>query len=171
MVEIYNIDVTSHERFARDQQEIEAFKQQFHLPTTSTRFFDVQTKVLDFVPKQPAVDLLMQTFMRSSWARFGLPERYHAQRFFSSHVAPSLGSQEKQTADIERVRAFLNKETRERFDKERDERRHREGDAHDEEEELCDEGDALIELLDKGIRETNEMVDFVSARVKQFIQA
>lgn len=161
MVEIYNIDVSSHERFARDQQEIEAFKKQYHIPAASTRFFDVQTKVLDFVPKQPAVDLLMQTFLRSSWARFALPARYHGQRFFSSHIAPSLGSAEKQDADINRIKGFLEKENS----------KVNSDDNKREQEEKDEEAQALLILLEKGIKETNAMVDFVSARIHQFIQA
>lgn len=176
MVEIYNLDISSHEEFARSKQEMEAFKSQYHTPATGVRFFDVQTKILDFVPKHQAIDLLMQTFCRSSWARFSLPLKYSGQRFFTSYVAPSLGSAQKQNADVQRIISYLNQKTGNRYEQERETRRNKDKqkslhEEKNEEEEMNEEGDALIELLEKGIKETNEMIDFVSARIHQFIQA
>jgi hypothetical protein len=180
MVEIYNIDISSHEQFARTQAEVEAFKSQYYTPSTGIRFFDVQTKILDFVPKHPAVELLMQTFVRSPWARFLLPPNYYNQRFFSSYVAPSLGSAQKQTADIQRITGYLNQRTENRYEQERDKRREKRQNQdqgqedqrqESEEEKMSKEGDALIELLEDGVKKTNEMVDFISSRIHQFIQA
>ena len=175
MVEIYSYDVTTHERFARDQQEIEAFRKQYHLPPSGAKLVAVQTKVLDFIPKHAAVDLLMQTFQRKMWARFMIPKNYYLQRFASSHVAPSLGGTEKQDADIHRLEAYLKRKTGGRFvrkeHKEDGEEGEKEKKQESEEEEMMREGGTLIDLLEKGVKETNEMVDYVFARMHQFVQA
>ena len=173
MVEIYSYDITTHERFARDQQEVEAFRKQYHIPTSGARQFAVQTKILDFVPKHPAVVLLMQTYQRKMWARFMIPKNYYLQRFASSYVAPSLGAKEKQEADIHRLEAFMKRKTNGRFiansSKLESERGRKKGSP--EEEEMVKEGEILINLLEKGVKETNEMVDYVFARMHQFVQA
>lgn len=172
MVEIYSYDITTHERFARDQQEIEAFRKQYHVPPGGARQIAVQTTVLDFVPKHPAIVLLMQTYQRKMWARFMIPKNYYLQRFSSSYVAPSLGSKEKQDADIHRLEAFLKRKTHGRFDRNQNhEKRGNEAGKKSGEEEMIREGAALISLLEKGVKETNEMVDYVFARMHQFIQA
>jgi hypothetical protein len=177
MVEIYSYDITTHERFARDQQEVEAFRRQYHLPPSGARIVAVQTKILDFVPKHPAIVLLMQTYQRKIWARFMIPKNYYLQRFASSYVAPSLGPREKQDADIHRLEAYLNHKTHGRYKKEKEEREEGRGgeeekEKGDEEEAaLLDEGKALIHLLEKGVKETNQLVDYVIARMHQFVQA
>ncbi len=167
-LEIYNYDVTTHERFARDQQDVEAFRKQYHLSPSGSRVVAVQTKILDFVPKQPAIVLLMQTYQRTLWARFEIPKNYYLQRFSSSYVAPSLGSKEMQDADIHRLESYLSNRTEGRFkpDAEREKK-----DQKNEEDEMIDEGKVLIDLLKHGVKETNEMVDFVISRMYQFIQA
>jgi hypothetical protein len=175
MVEIYSYDITNHERFARDQQEIEAFRKQYHISPSGARQVAVQTTILDFVPKHPAVVLLMQTYQRKMWARFMIPKNYYLQRFSSSYVAPSLGPKEKQDADIHRLEAYLNRKTHGRFvhnkpdQEDKDEQKKEEKDQ--EEGEMIQEGEALITLLEKGVKDTNEMVDYVFARMHQFIQA
>lgn len=166
MVEIYSYDITTHERFARDQEEVEAFRKQYHIPIGGARLA-IQTRVLDFIPKHPAIVLLMQTYQRKMWASFNIPKNYYLQRFSSSHIAPSLGSSEKQEADIHRLEAFLKRKTQGRFiRKNRDQE-----DGNRDEKEMMDQGEVLITLLEKGVKETNEMVDYVFARMHQFIQA
>lgn len=166
MVEIYSYDVTTHERFARDQQEIEAFRKQYHIPPSRTQMIAVQTRVLDFVPKHNALALLMQTYQQKLWARFMIPKNYYTQRFASSYVAPSLGTTEKQEADLNKIRAFIRNQTRGRRVRPKEER-----DESNQDEQLADEGDQIIEMLEKGVKETNEMVDFIISRMHQFVQA
>lgn len=171
MVEIYSYDVTTHERFARDQQEVEAFRLQYHVPPSGTRLFAMQGTVLDFIPKHSAVSLLFQTFQRKTWSRFGIPKNFHNQRYLSSYVAPSMGSRERQDADIERIKAYIKQKTHGRIPlkekKEEDQRRRQQS----EEEEMVEEGELIIALLEKGVKETNEMVEYIIARMHQFIQA
>lgn len=170
MVEIYSYDITTHERFARDQQEIEAFRKQYHIPPSRAKLIAVQTRVLDFVPKHPALVLLMQTYQRKMWARFMIPKNYYAQRFTSSYVAPSLGATEKQEADIRKIRAFLKNQTRGRVVRRKEEREKDERERN-RDEQLTDEGEVLVEMMEKGIKETNEMIDFIISRMHQFVQA
>lgn len=170
MVEIYSYDITTHERYAHDQQEIEAFRKQYHIPPSRAGLVAVQTRVLDFIPKHPAVVLLMQSYQRKMWARFVIPKNYYTQRFSSSYVAPSLGTIEKQEADIHKIQAFLKNQTRGRMVR-RKEERGEEGRERSRDEELIDEGEAIIEMMEKGVKETNEMVDFVISRMHQFVQA
>ena len=174
MVEIYNYEVTTHERFARDQQEVEAFRKQYHMPPGRAGVIAVQTKILDFVPKHPAIVLLMQTYQRKMWARFVIPKNYYLQRFSSSYVAPSLGAKERQEADVYKLEAYIKRKTRGRFDrKQREQQREKAGREQpaSAEEEIMEEGEALIHLLEQGVKETNEMIDYVIARMNQFIQA
>jgi len=165
MVEIYSYDITTHERFARDQQEIEAFRQQYHVPPSGARLIAIQTKVLDFIPKHTAIALLFQIYQKKTWARFAIPKNFHNQRFLSSYVAPSLGSKEKQDADIHKVEAILKRLGKDRRGKQQQQDDESEGD------EASEEGELIIQLLEKGVKETNEMVDYVIARMHQFIQA
>lgn len=172
MVEIYSYDITTHERFARDQQEVEAFRLQYHVPPSGARLIAAQSKVLDFIPKHTAVALLFQTYQRKTWARFAIPKNFHNQRFLSSYVAPSLGTKEKQNADIQRIESYLKQKRKgkalplgEKGEEERKEKR------KNEEEEILDEGELIITLLEKGVKETNEMVEYIIARMHQFIQA
>jgi Family of unknown function (DUF5399) len=174
MVEIYSYDITTHERFARDQQQVEAFRKQYHIPPSGARQVAVQTTVLDFIPKHPAIVLLMQTYQQKIWARFEIPRNYYLQRFAASYVAPSLGTKEKQDADIHRLEAYLKRKTRGRFVRrqEREEKEQKEQQRGNQEEEaIIEEGEVLIQLLEKGVKETNEMIDYIFARMHQFIQA
>lgn len=170
MVEIYSYDITTHERFARDQQEIEAFRKQYHLPPSGARLIAPQTRVLDFVPKHPAIVLLMQTYQKKMWARFVIPKNYYLQRFSSSYVAPSLGPAEKQDADIHRLEAFLKRKKQRKYKRKMGEEREQEKEQ-EQDSSMVEEGETLINLLEKGVKETNAMVDYVFARMHQFIQA
>ncbi len=174
MVEIYSYDITTHERFARDQQEIEAFRLQYHLPPSGARLIAVQTKVLDFIPKHTAIALLFQTYQKKTWARFAIPRNFHNQRFLSSYVAPGLGSKEKQDADIQRIEAFLQQQIQDRAilrREEEEERGQQQEEEEPSEEETKEEAGLIIELLEKGVKETNEMVEYIISRMHQFIQA
>lgn len=170
MVEIYSYDITTHERFARDQREVEEFRKQYHIPPSRAGVVAVQTRILDFIPKHSAIVLLMQTYQRKMWARFTIPKNYYLQRFASSYIAPSLGVHEKQDADTHRIEAFLKRKTKGRFVRKgkKDDQGQRE---KNEEEQMGEEGEILMEMLEKGVKETNEMVDFVYARMHQFVQA
>lgn len=162
MPELFNIDIATHDTYARAQEEVRAFKEQYHLPASGTRYIAIQSKVLDFIPKYPAATLLLQTFIKKSWARFAIPKNYHNQRFLSSYIAPSLGPREKQDADIAKIENVLKRKKRERDGQQNQE----EEDRHFEE-----EAEALIRLLEEGVKETNLMVDFVISRMYQFVQA
>ncbi|MFN0065745.1 MAG: DUF5399 family protein [Chlamydiales bacterium] len=161
MVEIYSHDISSHERYAHDQNLIEDFQKAYHLPPSAAGIVAVQTRILDMNPKLPAIVMLMQTNQRKMWAGFSIPAHFYTQRAKSSYVAPSLGSAEKQDADVQRLLAIIAEHG---GDQESG------GKEEEEEDTPKREGEILIELLEKGIKETNEMVDFVISRMNQFVQ-
>ena len=169
MVEIYSYDITTHERFARDQQEVEAFRKQYHIPLSGVQVMAAQTRVLDFIPKHPALAMLLETYQQKMWARFMIPKNYYTQRFSSSYVAPSLGATEKQEADVHKIHAFIKNQTRGRKVRPKEERK--ETGVKNRDEDLSDEGGSIVEMMEKGVKETNEMVDFVISRMHQFVQA
>lgn len=169
MVEIYNIDITTHERFARDLQAVEAFRKQYHVPATGERTIVAQTKILDFIPKHTAIVLLLQMYQKKTWALFAVPKHFYEQRYTSSYIAPSLGSTDKLNADIQKLQAFVKQKTAGKIlEKEEQRRDQRE---KSEEEEILEEGQIISQLLEKGIKETNAMVDFVISKMHQFVAA
>lgn len=149
MVEIYNYDV--HDRYAKDQELVESFVKQYQLPPSRAGVVAIQTKVLDFIPKHSAIALLMQTHQKKTWAGFEPPPNFYMQRFSSSYVAPSLGSYEKQDADIHKVESFLKSRV--------------------EEQSVFEQGESIIQLLDFGIKRTNQEIDYIFSRIHQFVQA
>lgn len=169
MVEIYNYDITTHERFAKDQQDIEAFRKQYHIPAAQAKIIDEQTRILDFVPKHPAIVLLMQTYQHKIWARFVIPQDFYSQRTPSNYIAPSLGSVEKQDADIYKLKAFVKSQTRGKRVLPKEDRKGVVG-IRNREEQLLDESDSIIKMLDDGVKLSNKMVDEIIGKVYQFIQ-
>ena len=169
MVEIYNIDITTHERFARDVQAVEAFRRQYHVPTTGERTIVAQTKILDFIPKHTAIVLLLQMYQKKTWALFAVPKHFYEQRLTSSYIAPSLGSTEKLNADIQKLHAFVKQKTKDKI-RENEDREQRDR-KKSEEEEILEEGEIISLLLEKGVKETNSMVDFVISKMHQFVAA
>jgi len=173
MVEVYsdNAWIASHERFARDQKEVEAFRKQFHIPPSGERIVSVQTKVLDFIPKYPAISLLLEIYVRKSWARFAIPDNYYTQRFFTSRVAPSLGPPEKQEADIRKLENFVRDKTHKPLLQLLEEREEKGDQEKEEEDPIVEEARILARLLQKGVKDINEMIDFIVTRMYQFVQA
>lgn len=171
MVEVYNIDISTHERFARDLQAVEAFRKQYHVPATGERTIAIQTKILDFIPKHPAITLLLQIYQKKTWALFGVPDKYYEQRWSTSYVAPSLGSTDKVNADLQKIEAYVKSKGGKIRRKEEEEEEDGKQQRGKEEEELSEEGQIISALLEKGVKETNEMVDFVIAKMHQFVAA
>ncbi|MCH9609328.1 MAG: hypothetical protein S4CHLAM45_08000 [Chlamydiales bacterium] len=167
MVEVFNIGIGQHERYAQDQEMVEKFQEQYHMPPAGARYIAGQTKILDLVPKQPALELLMQTQKRKSWAQFKSPQNFYNQSYASQFIVPSLGPIEKQDADIARIRAILEEEGdgQEEGDQPTEEE---EGDGQEEGDQPT-EGEILLDLL-MTVRDTNEMIDYVHSRIGQFLQ-
>lgn len=164
MVEIYSYNITTHERYDKDQAEIEAFRKQYHVPPSGARYIAAQATVLDLVPKHPAVVLLMQTYQRKMWSSITLPKDYSTQRVSSPYVAPSLGPIEKQDADVQKIHAYIRKLAVD-YEKKPSAQYAREKGS------IEQEAKSIIDLLEKGVKETNILVDMVIARTHQFIHA
>lgn len=160
-VEVYN-DVTwipHHERYARDTQAAEDFAKYYHISASNARVIAAQTKIVSVIPKYPEIYLLLGTYLRKSWSRFAVPENYLTQQSFTSYIAPSLGPPEKQEADIRKIENYLRQEVGiETFDLE--------GEGGDP---LVDQGRAIAVMLKKGVKENNELVRFITERMRSFI--
>lgn len=165
MVEIYKISITDHDRFARDQKAIEAFRRDFHIPAAGERAIAVQTTILDFIPKHSAIVLLLQIYQKKSWALFAIPLNYYNQRFVSPYIAPSLGPVERQQADIQKILAFVKQKTGWTPEIHRMEGQGKEARA------MIEEGTRIVRLLEKGVMETNGLIDLVLEGIYKFIQA
>ncbi len=150
MVELWNIGLSDHETYARAQQEVLAFQQQFHLSTQATKLVAVQTTVLDFIPKFENTMLLLGTYKKKSWSRFAIPNNYHVQRLTSSYVAPSLGPPEKRKADIAKIETTLRQNPAD--------------------EEINKQGQSVIEVIGDSMFR-NEMIDFTTYNQLRFLQA
>lgn len=171
MVELYNIDIATHERFARDQQAIEAFRKQYHISPTGPRTISLQTTILDFIPKPPALTLLLQLYQKKNWALFSVPKNFYTQaRPITSYIVPSLGSSEKQDADVQKIRALLKQKAPHAVQRREQQDQKQEQKREETEEEIVEEGEIIIALLEKGIKETNNMVDYIISRMNQFVQ-
>ncbi|MEZ5314963.1 MAG: DUF5399 family protein [Chlamydiales bacterium] len=164
MVKIYNYDIHAHERFARDQEEVEAFYKQYHLPISQSYLVAKQTSILDLIPKLSAIVRLMETYRKKTWAGFNIPENYYSQRLAASpYLAPSLGTPEKQIADINKIRTFLNTQAESRLSNKQKE-------TQTSQDVLNQEGEAIIHMIE-GIKQVNDMINFVITRMCQFVQA
>lgn len=170
MAEISNYDTSVHERFARDQQEIEAFQRQYQVLPEQARGVAVQTQVVNAVPNYPEWAQLLQVYQRKRWAYFVMPLHYTSQRVLSPYIAPSFGPVERQNAEIGKIEAFVKKKTEGKKVRRKEERA-KDDSQKNSEEALLDEGDALIEMIRRGIKEPNEMVTYILSRMLQFVQA
>lgn len=151
MVEIYNIDISSHEQFARSEKAFETFRRQYHIPRSGERAIAVQTAILDLVPKPSALSSLFGLQQQISWASFPLFKDVGRFRTFSSYLVPSLGAPEKQDADIQRISLIVAQQ------KEK-------GDPTAEE-----EGQLFIGVLSE-VKETNQMISFIVSQMFRFLQ-
>ncbi len=150
MPQISDYDFTAHERYAWGQSQMEAFNKQYHIPPQGAGSVAVQSQALGLVPTHSATDSLMQTYVRKTWSFFLAPFRYFMQRLSSSKVAPSLGSRELLDAEVLKIRSFLKQQNNPKLD---------------------GEGEAIIQMIDFGIIKTNNDIDYITSRMKQFIQA
>lgn len=159
------ISVSDHERYASDKQAVEAFRRDFHIPAAGERAIALQTTILDFIPKHPAIVLLLQIYQKKSWVLFAIPLNYYNQRLISPYIAPSLGTQEKQKADISKILAFVKQKTGWTPEMGEMEGGSREAKI------MILEGNRIIRLLNKGVMETNSLIDLVLEGIYKFIQA
>jgi hypothetical protein len=145
---IYNDPLSVSERFAQDTRRTEEYKGEFQVPFAGERTIAQQTTIQTVTPKPPALTMLMGLDRKITWAHIAPPPGFYNQHIFSQRFAPLMGYEEMQDADIRKIQALIE--------------------AHPEAEE---QGQILIQMLEKGIKETNTWGDFVQARMREFVPA
>ena len=147
---IFDYGMRVSDDFARRAEEVQAFEKTYSVPLSGARAVALRAKVLDFIPRYSALQLLLGFFQKKVWARIEVPKNYHTQRLRPSYVAPSLGSVENVEATITKLETFLTTQT---------------------DPQVVDKGTVIVRLLREGVLDTNKMVDFVIAHMYQFVQA
>lgn len=146
MVEIDDMWIKANNNFARSQEEMAAFAKAFDT-SKAARIISVQAWTADFVAKFPHTVLFLGNYVKKFWARVAPPQAYYWQRFFTSHLAPSLGTIETQEALILKLQTFV---------------------ATSSDRETAEEGSQIITLL-KMVIDLNAQVDECKAKMQQFI--
>lgn len=149
MTEISNYDISVHDQFARATQAAEEFQQIFHIPAAGMQSIAGQAIALQLVPQPSELDRLLRLNDRKLWIEVSLPPEFAMQRAFGSLMAPTLGSQEKLSGDMENIKNFLTER------KQEDEQ---------------SEGQTILGMLTH-VHASNEIVLYIQGRMMQFIQA
>lgn len=173
MAEIGNLDSFQvSESFAQSTHEMEKWSKDFKVPISKAGAVPFD-RILDLAPKYPAMTLLMQTHQKTTWSNVKPPENFFSQRCDSRFIATSLGSCEKLDAVVETV---------EQVELERG--IHTAAAAAPDDLSADFDPDALelpqsAQNLSAGqrianaalaVRDTNDAIEYVDSRVKQFLQ-
>ncbi len=148
----------AHEQYAHGLSNYELFIRQYHVPPSQSGNIASKAAFQNVVPIAPAVDQLMGSRQRKTWARFSIPPSYFSQRFFSPYFAPSIGDAQ---AEVRRIKGFLqrafgaNPTTFETPEKRK----------------MYEEGQLIIKLLEDGIAKPNEIIRLVQLKRLEFIAA
>ena len=105
MATIDQLDIGIYIQYAQRTYMIEETKRTYQLDQASS--IPPQTQVVDIYARRSEMDLLLGVIpLHAPWAEFLPPKKFRRQRRspFSFHrIAPSLGSSEKQEADLARL--------------------------------------------------------------------
>jgi hypothetical protein len=148
MATIDQLDLQVYFQYARWTEYIENVNKEFRLKEAES--IPAQTQVVDISPKLSHLDLLLgvAVFM-TPWAYFLPPKKFNLQRrspFSFSRVAPSLGSAEKQEADMARLAGEICQTKEEEVEKA-----------------------VLLNCLGN-LEKLNSLLSFIVGRIGQFLQ-
>lgn len=151
MVEIWSLGVGPSEDYARAEERFKEFRETYHIPPSAAGIVAFQTVIRDLVPKPSAIDLLMGTFKKwKPWSLFEIPPNFNTQpRSRSHYVVPSLGSREKQEADVHKLETIIKTSGKS----------------------IANEGQVLIKLLKDGTIPMDAMTDDMLANMLRFLHA
>ena len=148
MTTIDKLDIGIYIQYARRTQMIEQINQQYHLQEASS--IPPQISVVDLYPKLTELDLLLGVVqLHPPWAHFVAPQSFGVQRrspFTFSRVVPSIGDQQKQEKDEQK----LDQEECETPEEENEKK--------------------ALKKCFKQISTINEWLGFIVGRVGQFLQ-
>lgn len=148
MTTIDKLDIAIHIQYARRTQFIEQVSDEFRLKEADQ--VSAQLQIVDFYPRMSELDLLLGVVPRHApWAVFYPPDTFNSQRrspFAFHRVAPSLGSIDKQQADMAKLASVKTSTPEEKGEKE------------------------TLTSCFETIEEINDLIGFVVGRVGQFLQ-
>lgn len=148
MTTIDKLDIGIHVQYARRTQFNEEIQHEYRLSEAGT--VPAQTAVVDLHPRPADLDLLMGvTTSHAPWAYFFPPQRFFSQRrspFAFHRIAPSLGSEEQQEADIAKLQSVKCSTP-----------------------EMKHERGVLMKFFEQ-IEDLNDMIGFIVGRIGQFLQ-
>lgn len=150
-------DLDVSERFAVDRAAIEAYGREFHVPAAGERFIAAQTTIKDLNPKPTALTLLLQLHQKTTWAAVCPPAHFFQQHLFSYRFAPSMGYSEKQEADMHKIKAIAESFVAKL--------------SAQEMQEVHEEATILTSMLESGVKEPNDLIDFVLSKMREFVAA
>ena len=163
---IDNLGLEPSVRFAKDQAYYD------HAITAESSYVSTQTEVDVLSPYfTPAFDSIFQMSMRNSpWAFFSAPKGYNDQnmRLFTFQAIPSLGVEELQSANIEKIREFSERVKNAKGKKKKGTKQ--KGDVSEEdqeEEETLKEAKTLLHLLEC-ITDLDKLLQAINSRRGQY---
>ncbi len=169
MVTIDRIDISHYFQYARRVASVEYTYKLFHLDQVNS--IPAHASVVDVSPKLDDMEELFG-FRQSTqpWAAFTEPDDFATQRrstFAFDRVCPTLGTMEKQLADLQRLQNFIVEKDREGKKQGQGQEEKSEGfsphDTKAEKKLLCN----CLEEVEK----LNQLIGFIISRVGQFLQA
>ena len=163
---IDNLGLEPSVRFAKDQAYYD------HTITAESSYVSTQTEVDVLSPYfTPAFDSIFQMSMRNSpWAFFSAPKGYNDQnmRLFTFQAIPSLGVEELQSANIEKIQEFSERVKNSRGKKKK--RTKQKGDVSEEDQEgdeTLKEAKTLLHLLEY-ITDLDKLLQTINSRRGQY---
>ena len=167
-----NIDFNVHEQFAQHSAEVEKWSKDFQVPISKAGFVPFD-KVIDVAPKYPAMTQLMQTHQRTMWAGALAPEGFSSQRPNSRLTAISVGSSEMldnvidQINQVEQQHGISAPANIGQDDLSID----FDPDAIDipQSAQTLSPGQRIANVA-RAVRDTNDAIEYIYSRIKQFLQ-
>jgi hypothetical protein len=119
MATIDSFDISVHIQYAQRTEFVESIRKEFRLEQAAS--IPPQIQVVDFQPKPAEIDLLLGVArVLTPWALFLPPPKFKGRRrspFTVARIVPTLGSQEKQDDQEEKIahaECFTSEEEREK---------------------------------------------------------
>lgn len=139
---ISNLSFEVSQGYARLKQSEEKFNQEYKVDRSGGRTVAVQAEVRSAVPTPTSLAALLGTGIRILWTKVTAPLNFYSQRVSNSNIAPSLGPSEMQDADIRKIEALaaIQKDTKA-------------------------EAEVLVQLLEHGVKKTNEDILYIHSRM------
>ena len=142
--EVYKYNYDTQKSYATNQQAKESFFKENAVSAEQTGIFAKQTTILTTHQTPPQLDTLLGVVQKKTWVKFKEPFNFDQQRSSSSYIVSSLGSNQNVASLVAKL-DILQKQ-------------------HPEDTSIR----TMKEMLEKGIMQTNQLVDLTLAGIHQF---